>query len=138
VKFKAPWGEVYGGSSQFRDAAEDVLAASEVGPLAALVEREARGCYDRIVRLHSAGRMPADRRRSFGQLLRRWQEFKTTRQGRWRGSDYVELASFRDELGRWSAELTALERGRATVSWVIGYGLGSYLVVKWFPGASTG
>lgn len=32
----------------------------------------------------------------------------------------------------------SLHRGGAAISWVLGYGLGSYLVVKWFSGASTG
>jgi hypothetical protein len=31
----------------------------------------------------------------------------------------------------------SLHRGSAAISWVVGYDLGSYLVVKWFPGSST-
>jgi hypothetical protein len=94
------------------ETASDVLAQSEVGPLADSIERNVRSCYDRVVRLHSAGRMPPDQRRSFGQLLRRWQELKESRRGGWLSSDYVELANFRDELGRRSAELAALEAAR--------------------------
>jgi len=31
----------------------------------------------------------------------------------------------------------SLHHGSAAISWVVGYGFGSYLVVKWFPGAGT-
>jgi len=99
-----------------QQAAQDVLAQMEVGPLADLVERELQQCFREVARLHAAGKMPADRRKSLGALMRKWHSFKESRQGRYEGRDYVELTDFRDEVRRRRAEIAALERGVATTS----------------------
>jgi len=99
-----------------QQAAEDLVAQMEVGPLADLVEREIQQCFREVARLHAAGRMPADRRKSLGALMRRWHSFKESRQGRYEGRDYVELADFRDEVRRRRAEVEALEQRATTPS----------------------
>lgn len=91
-----------------REMAEDVLANREVGELGKLVDDEIQQSFREIARLHAAGKMPPELRRSFRPLLARWQEFKSARDGKLAGSDYLELANFRDENRRFAREIAAI------------------------------
>lgn len=97
-----------------QQAAEDVIAQLEVEPLAETVDREVQQSFRRVAALHSRGLMPTNRRKAFGSLMRRWLSFKESRGGKYLGSDYVEVANFRDEVRRYSYEIGPLERAAAT------------------------
>jgi hypothetical protein len=95
--------------TQDRQRFEDVQAAREVGDLAASTAAEIRRSYDRIFALTNAGKMPASERRDFGKFLRRWQDFSTTRDGKFGGPDYVALSNFRDANRKVATRLSQIE-----------------------------
>ncbi len=95
-----------------RERYEDVVAESEVGPLAKLVEDETFRTFQKIVALQAANKMPAADRKAYGKFLARWREFSRQRGGKFDGADYVALANFRDENRRHAARLTEIEASR--------------------------
>ena len=105
------WNRSTCGAVQFtsearRQGAEDVLAQLQAPPLAKEVEADFQRNFQQIVKLRKA--LPVAERKDFGKLMRRWQDFKSSRQGKFSGVDYVELSNFRDAVRKVSARLSGL------------------------------
>jgi hypothetical protein len=91
-----------------RLAYHDAVAYRDVAALARAVETETQRNFQESLRLHSAGKLPEDDRRAFGQTLRKWHALRDSRQGKYAGEDFVALTNVKDENLRHSRRFAEL------------------------------
>jgi hypothetical protein len=85
---------------EHRTLAEDVIASRDVGKLAKEVEAGIQQNFAKILELSSAKKMPADERKAYAKVVRRFRDLEASRGKKFQGSDYVELRDLRDAKAR--------------------------------------
>lgn len=89
-----------------RELYQDVQAEADAPALGRQVGEAIQRNFQTIVRLGK--NIPITERKAFGKFLQKWQEFSMPKNGKYAGTDYLELVNFRDANQKYTARLAEL------------------------------